>query len=227
MEKLEFAFDFKDLGPSGEFEGWASTWDLDLGNDKLLPGAFKTTLRKNNGKVPVLFNHERSKIIGIGTEAQEDQRGLYVKAKLAMNTQLGRETHELMQLGALKGLSIGYSTGPKDWVMDGSVRLIKAVALYEYSATPFPMNLDAQIARVKTLAEMTEREFEDSIRDVFGFSQKEAKTLVAKGFRALKEQRDVGSDELGVEAEQFLSRMQDRIQSAEVATWLNRLSPTA
>lgn len=223
MEKLEFAFEFKDIGPSGEFEGWASTYDLDLGNDKVLPGAFKTSLRKNGGKVPVLYNHQRDKIVGVGIEAMEDQRGLYVKARLAMNTQLGRETHELMAMGALKGLSIGYSVEPKGWVMDGTVRLLKSVNLHEYSATPFPMNVEAQISRVKSLDEMTEREFEDAVRDVFGFSGKEAKILISKGFKALKDQRDVGSEELSVEADQFLAKMQEQIKASAVDTWLTQL----
>lgn len=225
MEKLEFAFEFKDIGPSGEFEGWASTYDLDLGNDKVLPGAFKTSLRKTGGRVPVLFNHERSKIVGVGTEALEDQRGLYVKAKLAMNTQLGRETHELMSMGALRGLSIGYSVEPKGWVMDGTVRLLKAVALHEYSATPFPMNTEAQISRVKAVAEMSDRELEEQLRDVFGLSQKEAKKVIAEGFRVLKGQRDVSSDDdIATEADAFEKKIRAQLESAAADTWLSSLS---
>lgn len=224
MERLEVAFDLKEFGPTGEFEGWASTWDLDLGNDKVLPGAFKTTLRKTLGKVPVLFNHEKSKVIGVGLEAQEDQRGLYVKAKLAMGTQLGRETHELMQMGALKGLSIGYTLEPKSWVMDGTVRLLKAIHLHEYSATPFPMNTEAQISRVKALEDMTERDFEDHLRDVVGLSQREAKIIIAQGFRALKGQRDVSPDEDVTVVDDFLLKMRKEFTTTTVDTWLTSLS---
>lgn len=191
---LEFPFELKELSPTGEFEGWASTYDLDLGKDKVLPGAFSATLRKSKGIVPVLFNHDRNRIAGVGLAAQEDQRGLYVQAKLALGTQLGRETHELMSMGALKGLSIGYTIPQKGFVMDGPVRLLKSIELIEYSATPFPMNPQAQVARVKSIGEMTPRDLEDQLRDVFGLSQKEAKQAIAKGFREILQargQRDV------------------------------------
>src|SRR4051794_11235803 len=127
--RLDFPFEVKELGTAGEFEGWASTYDLDLGNDKVLPGAFSATLRRHKGVVPVLFNHDRDKIAGVGISAQEDQRGLYVKAKLALGTQLGREIYELMTMGALKGLSIGYTIPAKGAVNDGPVRLLKTIEL--------------------------------------------------------------------------------------------------
>jgi HK97 family phage prohead protease len=217
---LEFPFELKDIGQSGEFEGWASTYDLDLGKDKVLPGAFASTLRKNKGVVPVLFNHDRNQIAGIGVTAQEDHRGLYVKAKLAMGTQLGRETYELMGMGALKGLSIGYTLPPKAFVMDGNIRLLKTIELVEYSATPFPMNTQAAITRVKCIDEMTERDMEDQLRDVFGLSQKEAKTAIASGFKSLlKGQRDVASDQDTNDEEavqNFLKEMRSDINTQAV-----------
>ncbi len=215
---LEFPFELKQIGQSGEFEGWASTYDLDLGKDKVLPGAFATTLRKSKGVVPVLFNHDRNQIAGIGVSAQEDQRGLYVMAKLAMGTQLGRETYELMGMGALKGLSIGYTIPSKGFVMDGDVRLLKTIELIEYSATPFPMNTEARVSRVKCVGTMTPRQLEDELRDVFGLSQKEAKTVIASGFKTLlKDQRDVDSEEgddgNNEAVAKFLKEMRDDAQA--------------
>jgi HK97 family phage prohead protease len=194
---LEFKFELKELGPTGEIEGWASTFDLDLGRDKVLPGAFASTIRKSKGEVPMLMNHDRDKIVGVGTAAQEDNRGLYVKAKLAMGTQLGREVWELMSMGALKGLSIGYTIPDNGSVMDGNVRLLKAINLHEYSATPFPMNPQAQVARVKAITELSAREVEDQLRDVFGLSQREAKAVISEGFRNLisKGTRDVAQEQ--------------------------------
>lgn len=228
MEKLEFGFELKEIGPTGEFEGWASTYDLDLGKDKILPGAFATTIRKSKGIVPVLFNHDRNKIAGVGVSAAEDQRGLYVKAKLAMSTQLGRETYELMQMGALKGLSIGYSIPTKGFVMDGTIRLLKALDLHEYSATPFPMNPEAQIARVKS-AEMTERDFEELLREA-GFSKNEALCITAKGFKTLlKERREAGSDQDDEVTDfgEFLHGLKthtEAITASAVDSWLANMS---
>jgi HK97 family phage prohead protease len=224
---LEFPFELKQIGQSGEFEGWASTYDLDLGKDKVLPGAFATTLRKNKGVVPVLFNHDRNQIAGIGLSAQEDQRGLYVMAKLAMGTQLGRETYELMGMGALKGLSIGYTIPAKGFVMDGDVRLLKAIELIEYSATPFPMNTEARVSRVKmAVGAMTPRELEDQLRDVFGLSQKEAKTAISSGFKTLLKQRDVDSDQDSESDESVRQFLKDMRADAEAKAMLYELAHT-
>jgi HK97 family phage prohead protease len=223
--KLDFPFEVKQLGASGEIEGWASTYDIDLGKDKVLPGAFATTIRRSKGVVPMLFNHDRNAIVGVGLAAQEDQRGLYVKAKIAMGTQLGRETHELMAMGALKGLSIGYTIPDKGYVMDGNIRLLKSIELLEYSATPFPMNPQAQVARVKCLGEMTAREVEDQLRDVFGLSQKEAKRVIADGFKSLlKEKRDVDPDEQDEQDEAIRTLLKEMRLDVDAKALLSTLS---
>lgn len=222
---LELPFEVKELGAAGEFEGWASTYDLDLGKDKVLPGAFSATLRKHKGVVPVLFNHDRNKIAGVGVEAQEDQRGLYVKAKLALGTQLGREIYELMNMGALKGLSIGYQIQPKGYVMDGQTRLLKSVDLMEYSPTPFPMNPNAQVNRVKCISEMSPRDLEDQLRDVFGLSQKEAKKVISEGFKSLlNTQRDVEVEQKEVDEEKarlLLREMREDMSAQSILASFN------
>jgi hypothetical protein len=76
------------------------------------------------------------------------------------------------------------------------VRLLKQIELHEYSATPFPMNPSAVVNRVKCLGEMTAREVEDQLRDVFGLTAKEAKRAIAEGFKTLlTEKRDVDPEE--------------------------------
>jgi hypothetical protein len=173
----------------------------------------------------MLFNHDRNAIVGVGLAAQEDQRGLYVKAKIAMGTQLGRETHELMAMGALKGLSIGYTIPDKGYVMDGPIRLLKSIELLEYSATPFPMNPQAQVARVKCLGEMTAREVEDQLRDVFGLTQKEAKRVIADGFKTLlKEKRDVDPDEQDEQDEAIRTLLKEMRLDVDAKALLSTLS---
>jgi len=216
--RLDFPFEVKELGTAGEFEGWASTYDLDLGNDKVLPGAFSATLRRHKGVVPVLFNHDRDKIAGVGISAQEDQRGLYVKAKLALGTQLGREIYELMTMGALKGLSIGYTIPAKGAVNDGAVRLLKTIELMEYSPTPFPMNQQAQVNRVKAIGEMSAREVEDQLRDVFGLSQKEAKRVISEGFKALLSAHRDGDEDRQEEADEKVRLMLKEMRDDLAAT---------
>jgi HK97 family phage prohead protease len=75
------------------------------------------------------------------TEMREDDKGLYVKGVLA-DTQLGNEMQTLLNMKAVRGLSIGFSFTRQydgegrrtdvDWDEDGN-RLIKDVNLWEVS----------------------------------------------------------------------------------------------
>ena len=60
----------------------------------------------------LLSAHKTDEPIGIFENVAEDEKGLYVKGKLAMGTQRGRETYELLKLGALDGMSIGFKADP-------------------------------------------------------------------------------------------------------------------
>jgi hypothetical protein len=59
------------------------------------------------------------------------------------------------------------------------------------------MNPQAQVARVKAITELSAREVEDQLRDVFGLSQREAKAVISEGFRNLisKGTRDVAQEQ--------------------------------
>ena len=52
--------------------------------------------------------------IGVFDEIKEDSHGLYVKGRLALKTQAGQEAYELLKMGALDGLSIGFRVNPKE-----------------------------------------------------------------------------------------------------------------
>ncbi len=45
--------------------------------------------------------------IGVFDSIKEDDHGLYVKGRLALQTQAGGEAYELFKMGALDGISIG------------------------------------------------------------------------------------------------------------------------
>jgi hypothetical protein len=77
-------------------------------------------------------------------------------------------------MGALDGLSIGFSMGPKDFEYDAKtdIRRIKRVKLMEVSLVTFPMNPRATTTRVKSAT--SKRDLEQSLRDA-GLSASEAK----------------------------------------------------
>lgn len=177
----------------GLIEGYGSVFgDLDSYYDVVKKGAFKRTLReaKAAGRMPaMLWQHNPDQPIGVWTEMLEDDRGLIVKGRLA-DTQLGREAHTLMKMGALSGLSIGYRTVRYSMDSETGVRTLEDVDLFEVSPVTFPALDTARLSAVKSAEEIkTEREFEEFLRDA-GFSRTVAKAMVAGGYKAAFPQRD-------------------------------------
>lgn len=76
--------------------------------------------------------------------------------------------------------------------------------LFEVSLVTFPANDKAKVTRVKSEdgALMTEREFEEFLRDVGGLSQKESKQVVSEGYRSMLNYRD-GGDAIAEQAQKL------------------------
>lgn len=190
--------DFKQLDTEddGTFEGYGSIFgNKDLGNDVIRKGAFANTLKSKKPKsIKLLYQHKTDEPIGVFDSITEDSKGLYVKGRLAMGTQKGREVFELMKMGALDSMSIGYRLSAEDYKYDPKERkrIIKSVDLMEISLVTFPMNPKAKITKVK-LAEMNVREIEEHLRDAGCESVAVAKhtaQVLYKSYRS-DEQRDV------------------------------------
>lgn len=137
-------------------EGYPSTFDnIDLGDDVVRPGAFSETL-KSGPKVRFLLAHEQSKVLGIPQSLKEDKKGLFGTFKIS-KTQLGEETHQLLLDGAIDSFSIGYRA--KEWgYIEGDIRELKAVDLYEVSLVAVPMNPKAEVTHVKSLTDQMQDE---------------------------------------------------------------------
>lgn len=178
---------------TGEFEGYGSVFNnTDLGNDVIRNGAFKKSLSRRGAKgVKLLYQHKSDMPIGVFESIKEDEHGLKVKGRLAMKTQAGQEAYELMKMGALDGLSIGFRVNPKMVSYDKRTkkRIIDEVDLMEISLVTFPMNPQATVRSVKG-EEITIRDWENGMRDAFNLSRSEAKQA-AKAVHEVFSQRDV------------------------------------
>ena len=183
----------------GEFEGYASVFNnTDLGNDVIKTGAFKKSLRKRGVKgVKLLYQHKTDMPIGIFEEIKEDEHGLMVKGKLALKTQAGQEAYELLKMGALDAMSIGFRANPDEVSYDKRTnkRMIGEVDLMEISLVTFPMNPQAKVRSVKG-EEVSIREWENGMRDAFSLSRSEAK-VAAKAVHEVFEAKDT-SEKLDV-----------------------------
>lgn len=187
-ESLVSPFNVKALGEDGTFEGYGSVFGVvDAYGDVVAKGAFARTLREAREKrrMPaMLWQHRPSEPIGIWTEMREDDAGLFVRGQLAQTAQ-GRDAHTLLKMGALSGLSIGYLTRKREVDDETGITTLTDLDLWEVSPVTFPANDEARVTDVRSVGEMTEREFEHWLVDTGGFSRSHAKALIAHGYRAL------------------------------------------
>ena len=176
--EIKIAEDMPDAEEEGTFEGYASVFEnTDLGNDVIKTGAFKKSLRKRGYKgVKLLYQHKSDMPIGVFDSIKEDDNGLYVKGRLALKTTAGRDAYELLKMGALDAMSIGFRANPQEISYDKRTqkRNIGEVDLLEISLVTFPMNPQALIRSVKA-NEISIREWEKGMRDAFVISRSEAK----------------------------------------------------
>ena len=196
---LDLECDYKglDTDDDGSFEGYASVFNnKDLGNDVIKQGAFaKSIYDKKPKQIKLLYQHKTDEPIGVIDSLEEDKRGLKIKGRLAMGTQKGKEVFELMKMGALDSMSIGYRLKPDGYKYDpkDKRRIIKSVDLMEISLVTFPMNPKAKVTKVK-LAGMNVRELENYLCDL-GMTNSVAKqsaSVLYKSFNVVEnEQRDV------------------------------------
>ena len=192
LKHLTFETEIKS-DAQGVFTGYGSIFgNEDQGNDIMKKGAFTKSLTKRPAsKVKMLYQHKTDEPIGIFTDMYEDNKGLYVKGQLAMGTQKGREAYELLKMGALDGMSIGFRADPEKQGYNENkrgVRTLKEVDLMEISLVTFPMNESALIETVKGNAKNI-REWEKILREAGGLSRTEAK-MGAKALSESLNQRD-------------------------------------
>ena len=198
--ELKAYHDDEDDEQKGMFSGYGSIFNnKDLGNDVMMEGAFAKSIASKGARgVKLLYQHKADEPIGVFDEIIEDRKGLKVKGRLAMGTQKGKEVYELMKMGAIDGLSIGYRVSPKGAHYDekGKRRLLKEVDLMEISAVTFPMNPRARIQAVKGEGKSV-REWESFFRDEGGLSRSESKVAANAVYKAL-DQREVDDEQKDV-----------------------------
>ena len=193
----------------GTFEGYGSVFgNKDLGNDVIEKGAFKESLkRKKPHMIKLLYQHKSDMPIGVFDEVKEDEHGLYVKGRLALKTVAGAEAYELLKMGALDGMAIGFRVNPEKVSYDkrSRRRYIKEVDLMEVSLVTFPMNPKATVRSVKG-EEISIREWENGLRDVFHLSRSEAKVAAAAVTKSFSDQRDAENNAELVDAIKELTK---------------------
>ena len=143
----------KSLTAEGTFVGYASVFgEVDQQNEIVASGAFTRTLAmwRAKGRMPsMLWMHDPTQPIGIWLSLQEDAKGLAVQGRLALRTQKGLEAYELLKLGALTGMSIGYRVISSKIDTKRKARVLTDLDLFEVSLVTFPACDTARVTGVK------------------------------------------------------------------------------
>jgi HK97 family phage prohead protease len=184
-KSIDFPCELKVSGDGGVFEGYGSVFSIeDMGGDVVVPGAFTETLAKQKaaGRFPaMLWQHRQAEPVGVWTSMEEDSVGLKVRGQLALKTARGAEAYELMKMGAISGMSIGYRSRDDSYDRVTGVRSLKKVDLHELSLVTIPMNDASRVSAVKTIEELDSlSEIERHLRDACGMSKSEALAMVSR-----------------------------------------------
>lgn len=204
-KRLPKAFAVTMTDEAGSFDGYGavfndphptSSWMLDADwKDVIMPGAFTKTLAefKKRGTQPsMLYMHERGYIVGAWRDVHEDKDGLVVKGQAAEKaiTPSGAGVRELLKMGALTGMSIGFRAQKVLLDEENQTRELHEVELGEISLVDIPGGPSARVTDVKAADPLNAKFLERILRDA-GLSRSEAKALLAEGLPAL---RDVAAD---------------------------------
>lgn len=201
-----------------------SSWRLgEDWQDKIAPGAFAKTLAQHakRGTQPVmLFMHERGNVVGAWKSVAEDKDGLRVSGAVAMSAKTpgGTGLYELLKMGAITGLSIGFRVVKSEEDESEKVRTITEVELAEVSIVDVPGGPTARISDVKADGAPAPKELEQALRDA-GLSRREAKAVLAGGLKALRdagveqEPRDAGEPEPQKDYSDLITRIRGLYRS--------------
>ena len=193
-DRLDVPFKIKAVSEDGLFSGYGSVFGvIDSYKEVVAPGAFAESLSQRTPAL--LWQHRSGEPIGVYSALREDQTGLYVEGKLALKTARGAEAYELLKMGAISGLSIGFVTLDDSYDRVTGIRTLKKVDLWEVSLVTFPANDAARVSGVKSIDTIESlADAEAFLREAGGLSRREATALVSR-IKSLRGRGD--PDELG------------------------------
>lgn len=175
---------FSVTGKAGQIEGIAAGFGdhlIDSYGDTIAPGAFGASLNAHRARrttPAMLWQHDQSEPIGLWTEVAEKPAGLMVKGQLNLDTQRGQEALALLQQGAIKGLSIGFTVRKFEVRKDGGRRITEAI-LWETSLVTIPARSEAAVTEIRSI-----RDLEQTLRNA-GLPRAAATKVASGGWPAL------------------------------------------
>lgn len=216
-ETRAFSLSLKATGDDGTIEGYGSVFGVrDNWDDIIAKGAFAASLaaHKSAGTMPaMLWQHSADAPIGVWSDMVEDEKGLYIKGQLVMDTVRGKEAYALLKAGAINGLSIGFMSKQWAYDRDTDVRTLTEIDLWEVSLVTFPANEKARVTNVKASPDdmATPKDAERILREA-GFSKTDATAVVSRVMRMGEERSE--SAKLAAAAIKAANRLLESIKSS-------------
>jgi HK97 family phage prohead protease len=144
--------------------------NVDLGRDRIHPGAFRKTISERKSRIVHLWGHDQeqpptAKIVDLKEIGRNelpadlradfpDATGGLMVTRQYLNTPRATEILEGIKSGAITGMSFGYEVprGKADYekAADGPVRNIREIKLWEVSDVLYPMNPATRAAKSLT-----------------------------------------------------------------------------
>lgn len=211
MDTLTLPFSIKSLSEEGHVEGLISAFgSVDAYGDTIKHGAYAKSLaqlKESGRKLPLLYQHDPHRPIGVWNDLAETAAGLAGKAKLTMAIRDAQEAYALAKDGALTGISIGYNIPPGGAVQEGRKRVLTEIDLLEASLVTFPADPLARVRVVKAVASV--RDLEEVLQQAGGLSGRKAKAAAAAAWRAIgdTENDDAAAAELAAILEGSAARI--------------------
>jgi HK97 family phage prohead protease len=127
----------EDLTNDGSYIAYASVFgNTDSDGDIIEKGAFKKTLKKTKGFIPLVWFHDPRRPVGAAA-GEEDEKGLLIKGQLNLEIQDGQEVYSNMKAGIVGDHSFAFDILKSEPILDDDKnmtgRSIKEVKLYEAS----------------------------------------------------------------------------------------------
>lgn len=154
----------------GILAGYANVYNIeDLQGDISKQGCFVKTVSENHKAMKIYKNHKSSEFVGVPLKLDAyDPYGLYMEAKIIMDTQLGKDTYQEAKFMFENGFDCGFSIG--GWVVKRDKtdrRIISEFKLDEVSVlTMQPANQLSMVDMVKSIQqenELTQDKFWNTI----------------------------------------------------------------
>ncbi|MBQ2262728.1 MAG: HK97 family phage prohead protease [Loktanella sp.] len=192
----------------GEVVAYLTTFkNVDQVGDIIETGAldeFVNSFDPDSAKLPMLFNHDTSSIVGEWKTLEIDDHGVKGTGILYTETTLGKDIQALLRRKAVAAVSIGFRSNDYEILPKGG-RKFHQLELVETSIVLNPANKSAVVISVKSDDGFIETKALKSVLKQAGLTRNEIEALFQHGWKGLKNLRDeqAGTEELVAALKQF------------------------